>query len=537
MTTTRKVEKVRKRLRADFEFYAEHALKIRTKAEDETGANIVPFKPNRSQKHLLGKIEEQQTFNNGVVRIIILKGRQQGLSTLVGGWIYHKVTNGIGKRAIVVAHKGSASDNLFKMVARFHRLSPDILRPSTSYSSRKELVFDALDSSYTVETAGGEGLGRSETLQYAHLSEMAFWPKNSAREAFGGLEDSLPWVPGTAIFIESTANGTAGFFYDTWHEAVAGKNGFMPVFIPWYWQPEYERPVQDGFVMTPGEEELIKKVKEEMDFELTPGQLMFRREKIGLKGLDLFNQEYPSTPEMAFIASGMQVFAAEHVAKQMTRAIDPIAEKALILETLEDRAAGPFKFYRPFREEGEYYIGADVAMGIRGGDYSVAVVLDEKKEVVCVYRDHVHPDHFAKVLDVLGRFYNEAFIITEANNHGILTLSRLFNDYDYTNIFMEVTIDKITEQETKRLGFLTTTKSKPVILDELRAAIRDDEIKINDRTVVSELRSMIATAEGKYEASPGTHDDCVIALALANHVHEGKVEIDALNDDYYIEAI
>lgn len=535
--TTRTIEAVRERLRDDFEFYAANALKIRTKSEDESGSNIIPFTLNRAQKHLLDKIEEQRATNHGVVRIIILKGRQQGLSTLVGGWIYHKVTNGIGKRAIVVAHKGPASDNLFKMVARYHRLSPEILRPSTSYSSRKELVFDVLDSSYTVETAGGEGIGRSETLQYAHLSEVAFWPKNSAREAFGGLEDSLPWAPGTAIFIESTASGTAGFFYDTWQDAVAGKNGFLPVFIPWYWQHEYVRPVPEGFVMTPDEEELVKKVKDEMDFDLQPAQLMFRREKVGLKGLDLFNQEYPSTPAMAFIASGMQVFASEHVAKQLKRAIDPIAEKALILETLETRPAGPFKFYKPFREDGEYYIGADVAMGIRGGDYSVAVVLDENKEVVCVYRDHVHPDHYAKVLDVLGRFYNEAFIIAEANNHGILTLSRLFNDYDYTNVFMEVTIDKITEQETKRLGFLTTAKSKPMILDELRAAIRDEEIKINDRTVIGELRSMIATPEGKYEASPGTHDDCVIALALANHVHEGKVEVDALNDDYYIEAI
>ena len=49
----------------------------------------------------------------------------------------------------------------------------------------------------------------------------------------------------------------------------------------------------------------------------------------------------------------------------------------------------------------------------------------------------------------------------------------------YPNFFTEISVDKLTEKETIKLGFSTTAKTKPLIIDELRAAVREDEMEIN----------------------------------------------------------
>ena len=130
-------------------------------------------------------------------------------------------------------------------------------------------------------TAGSDSVGRGETLTHVHASELAFWPRSTAAEIFNGLLQAVPNTRETAVFIESTANGVTGLFYDLWKGAVDGTNGFVPVFIPWYIDPEYREPVPDNFEPTPDEEDLIEQ------FGLDDEQLMFRRRKIAQNGLDL----------------------------------------------------------------------------------------------------------------------------------------------------------------------------------------------------------------------------------------------------------
>ena len=132
-------------------------------------------------------------------------------------------------------------------------------------------------------------------------------------------------------------------------------------------------------------------------------------------------------------------------------------------------------------------MGADVAMGVRNGDWSVAQVLDSKNRQVATWRGQVHPDYFAEVLKALGEFYNEAFIVVENNSHGILTCTRLGKDFAYPNFYTEVQVDKITDRETVKLGFTTTSKTKPLIIDQLRASLREGELELNDKTTIREL--------------------------------------------------
>ena len=520
-----KLKKIRKRLFDDFEFYSRSALKIRTKDGD-----IQPLKLKPAQL-ILQKAVEEQLEAEGKVRIIILKARQQGLSTYVGGYLYHNVSQRKACKAMVITHHSDSTRALFDMTKRYHENCPELLKPHTKYSSRRELTFDVLDSSFVVATAGGESIGRGETLTHVHASELAFWSKNTALENWNGLTQAVPNKKGTAVFVESTANGVSGVFYDLWQGACAGTNGYVPVFIPWYIDPEYREPVPQNFQRTPEEQELCEK------YDLDDEQLMFRRRKIAQNGIDLFRQEYPAEPDEAFLTTGRPVFPPETLQECLENTRDPVHRLALEGGEWIENPRGELTMYRPHDPGERYTIGADVAMGVRGGDWSVAQVLDSQKRQVATYRAQVHPDYYAEVLYALGEFFNYGLIIVENNGHGILTCTRLGKDMAYPAFFMETQVDKLTDKETIKLGFSTTAKTKPLVIDELRASVREGAIELNDKTTIREMLSYVVTSSGGMEAEASCFDDCVMSLALANHIHEGAWEpIEAL-DDLYIEMV
>jgi hypothetical protein len=129
------------------------------------------------------------------------------------------------------------------------------------------------------------------------------------------------------------------------------------------------------------------------------------------------------------------------------------------------------------------------------------------------------------------------YIAPESNNHGILTCTRLSKDLGYPNFHTQVVYDKMDDKDTVTLGFRTDVRTKPLIIDELRAAIRDGELELNDRQTIQELLTFIVTDSGAMEAEEGCFDDCVTSLAIANHVHLGVFKPVESTDDFYIQAI
>jgi hypothetical protein len=508
---------VRQRLFDDFAYYAESALFIRTKKQ-----KIEQFKLNTAQKILLTSVDKQLK-DRGYVRIIVLKGRQMGLSTAIGGWLYWWVSQRQAQKALVVAHKGESTQTLFDMTQRFHEKMQPILKPHHKYSSRKELVFDVLDSSYAIVTAGGDGIGRSETITVAHLSELAFWPKSSANANFSGLMDTIPREKGTAVFIESTAFGVSGLFYEQCKAARDGTSDFEFVFLPWFIEDGYRAPVPEGFEHTPVEQELVDA------YGLVDEQLMFRRLRIAEKGPELFKQEYPCNADEAFLTSGRPVFHTEIVTEMLKNAKEPIARKTLAGEVdgdkhsmvWEDHTRGELLCYLPHDANETYYLGGDVGFGV-SKDFSVAQVFDSKRRQAAMWRSDKHSsDYFGTVMANLGRYYNDALVCCERNGPGQLANRVLSNDEAYPNVYQEIQYDKITDTESTVVGFQTTMKSKPFVIDRLRANVRDRAIEIYDKTTLEELRSFIVTETGRMESERGTHDDTVIALALADNINDG----------------
>lgn len=520
-----KTLQTRKRLRDDFKFYAENCISIRTKEGE-----VKQLKLNTVQQKLDAVVNKQLELGLPV-RVIILKARQQGLSTYVHGWLYWYLSQHRAKKGLVVAHVADSTRALFDMYKRTHEMMPEFVKPSTKYSSRKELVFSNLDTGLMVATAGGDAIARGETLSHAHLSEVAFWPKATASDNLNALSQAIPNNKGTAVFVESTANGMSGPFYDLWKGAVAGQNGYIPFFSPWFDSPEYVEEVDEVFEKTLEEEDLVNL------YGLTDEQLMFRRRKISANGRDAFLQEYPSNADEAFIASGRPVFIPEVVHGLIQQAPQPLYHAALEGERFRKHPRGELTVYHKHDAGETYYIGADVAMGLRSGDYSVAQVLDSQKRQVAVWRGHVDPDYYATVLYWLGMKYNEGLICVESNNHGLLTAVRLGRDLAYPNVYTDVSEGKLNDLESIQIGFRTTSKTKPLIIDRLRASLREGELELNDVTTLREMLSYVVTESGQMEAEQGCFDDCVMALALANHVHVGRFTPIKVTDDFYSEMI
>lgn len=292
-------EKLRKLqlLRDNFRIYAPAALNIKTKKGE-----ILPFVMNRAQQYLDAAIDEQLA-ETGKVRILVLKGRQQGISTYTEGRFYWRTSMQFGKTAFIMTHEDKATQNLFGMAKLYHEHVPDPLRPNTGAANANELVFDKLTSKYAVGTARSTGTGRSFTVQYFHGSEVAFW--DNANEHLAGLGQAIPDEAGTEVILESTANGVGNMFHSMVQDALRGYGEYRLVFIPWFWQTEYLSKVSDDFTLD--HEELLYRER----YSLSVEQIAWRRKKIqtDFRGdVSLFDQEYPATPNLAFRAGAINSF-------------------------------------------------------------------------------------------------------------------------------------------------------------------------------------------------------------------------------------
>lgn len=290
---TPKELEIRLKLKRDLAHYAYKCLKIRTKP-----GQIVNFAFNKAQLYLHQQLEEQKK-KLGRVRAIVLKGRQQGVSTYIGSRFYHIVSHTTGYRAFILTHEQRATDNLFEMVKRFHAYCPIVVRAIEEGNNASALNFISPEGSgYKVGTAGSKGIGRSSTIQIFHGSEVGLW--ENGPEHLDGIMQAIPRSDKTEIILESTAQGKGNIFYDLWKEAIDGTNEFMPVFIPWFWTDEYRMPIPEDFKMSEEETEYQR------FYNLDKEQIHWRRittNSSNLKELG-FKQEYPSNAEEAFIVSG-----------------------------------------------------------------------------------------------------------------------------------------------------------------------------------------------------------------------------------------
>jgi hypothetical protein len=372
-------------LRRDMVLHCETCMHVQTK-----DGKRVRLTFNRAQRHIHRLIEEQRK-RTGKVRAIVLKGRQQGASTYIGARFYCRSSINFGQNAFIVAHEQKATDNLFRMVKRYHALNP--FSPSTSATNAKELVFDKLDGGYKLATAGTKDVGRSNTAQLLHASEFAYW--DNAQLHMAGLGNTISDLPGTEIIIESTANGIGGAFHSLWQDAEAGRGDYIPIFVPWFWQPEYQSRVPADFALTPDDS------KYQAAYGLSLAQMAWRRSKIITYGRGfewLFDQEYPATPALAF--------------RSATR--DPLINPTTVMAAVNSR----------FKERfGAFVIGCDPA---EYGDDRTAICFRHGRTVFRIeFHEKMGPMEVAGLLAHYWRKFNPDALLVDKIGIGSGIVGRL----------------------------------------------------------------------------------------------------------------
>lgn len=497
------------------EYSAKEYIEDLYKIKDKEG-NLVPLVFNTAQNTLYDKLKE--SYNKKPTRIIVLKSRQMGVSTFFEAFICFLTSNVPYTNAVIEAHLADSATNIFGMTKLFINQLPNGLRPSEKYSNAREIVFDndegtGLKSSIRVMVASDAT--RGSTYKLAHLSEVAFW--EHPKEAMSALNQAVPNTNDSLIVIESTANGF-NYFYDLWQDSVNGRNDYIPIFFPWFIEPHYSMPYK-GFELTPYE----KDIKER--YNLTNDQLQWRRWCIANNCSNdelVFRQEYPISPEEAFITSGENVFNTEIILERMKDLPTPIRTgyftyeyNGLTIKNIHwnEDSQGYIKIYQDYKG-GNYVLGGDTAG--EGEDFFVGQVLAPDGSQVAVLHKKFDEDLYTKQIYCLGLYYH-ALVAIEVNfsTYPNQELQRL----GYPYLYVREKYDRIRPGNLEKFGFRTTSQTRPLIISQLVEIVREDIDKIVDRETLQEMLSFVYI-KGKPQASEGTHDDLVMALAIAYEAYK-----------------
>ena len=497
--------------------YIENYIKIRDKK-----GNVVPLKLNEPQLKYYNIIRKLY-IERKPIRIIILKARQMGFSTETEAIIFKNVVTHHNYNAGIVAHKEDSTTNLFNMSKRMLEYLPEDIKPEQKKSNAKELVFNngegtGLDSKIKCMTAGGKGIGRSDTFTALHLSELAFWEGNK-KETMTGLLQAVPNTPESMIIIESTANGYE-YFKEMWDRAVAGKSDFYPLFIGWNELKEYSMPYT-GFKLTKEEVDL------QAQYNLTLEQLTWRRwciENNCSGDINQFKQEYPICPEEAFLSTGNCYFNKENIINRINNVPNPIIRgkfncfydgMRIRNQKFLEQEDGEIQIYEYPENRVPYVIGGDTAG--EGSDYFTAHVINNitGKQVAVLKQQH-NEIEYVKQVYCLGMFYNKALIGLE-NNFSTYPTQKL-TELNYPNQYVRKKEDVYNTKYEKSFGFRTTSITRPYILANLQEIVHDSIEVINDKDTLREMLTFIINEKGRMEAEQGYHDDLVMALAITYYI-------------------
>lgn len=537
---------------ADFHIYCERNLMIKDKR-----GQITPLQLNWAQK-ILVEMVLRDIAEGRPVRYIILKARQMGLSTAIEALCFWWVTTHKNQNAVIIAHKKKAAKNLYKMFKRYYEHAHEHFRPDLKYNTKDDLTFDVADeikaeyrtrgekppglASEIQTMVADEGEGRSDTILFFHGSEVAHWKSGS--DVLSSSLQAVPLLPYTFAFLESTANGVGGYFYDEWQFAKKGESAFKPLFFAWHEHPEYMLEGKID-VYDDEERELLEIFKDKgYDPDTWDKKLIWRREKKKefRSEPDKFYQEYPKDDTEAFLASGRPVFDIRQLQRMEEVAQLPQSKPKYgiiakfkddhgvekygfeeLPQTIEGIDPSPLKVWDMPDKGEKYVIGIDTSEGIekgndekRQGDYSVIDVTRVRDlKTVARWRGHIDPDLLGDEAVAIGSFYNYALIGPEINNHGLTTAQRIRNLF-YRNLYQRESSEEEQFQErTSKMGWKTDRKTKPLMINELGKAIRESDIIDLDIVFIRECMTYVRDDNGYTGAQENMFDDCVMAKAIA----------------------
>ena len=514
---------------------------IKTKKVGE----VVLFKPNYAQIKLYEEGILKSERDCKPVRIVILKARQLGFSTFIASLYHEWCDRAAARSALTISYSKDSTSELFTKTL-FVRRNQWFPRTKIRESRRTVMELDN-DSTFFVKTAGTDSVGRGDTYHYLHCSEVPMWP--DAEEAFTSVMQSIPDQQGTCVILESTARGATGPFYDEWCKAERGESDFIPFFAPWFWDPAYTRPFPSEAYKQKFEQSLNLEERRMLKrHNLKSEQLHWRRWCIANKcqgSTKKFQQEYPSTPQEAFLTTGSPVFDAMAIAELEHNSRPPLWRGEIGLQVsykkpgkpipdLQETAAGHLRVWDHPQDGTRYVVGADIAEGrvrdktLSGRrklysysenqpDYSAACVVELNTGLhVASWHGTINTHDFATVLAAIGNHYNTALIVPEINGPGIATVETLVAKIKYPKVYRA---RQYAVMENPGLatnyGWRTLPQTREHLMNRITEALAEGNLFTRDGRLIGELRSMERDPNGNPRAMGNNKDDRVFALALA----------------------
>lgn len=460
---------------------AERLLRIRTRE-----GQLKPLIANPAQR----MFEERGGRQN-----IVLKARQMGITTWISARFFLRTITRPGTLTLQVAHTREAAESIFATVRRMWDGLPQDLREGPLRLARAnagQMVFGEIDSEFRICSAAELNAGRGLSVQNLHCSEVSRWPGDAAM-TLAGLRAAL--APQGEMVLESTPNGAYGAFYDEWcagTDEANAESGVVRHFFPWWMEPAYRGSAVAEEAMTAEERGLVKK------YDLSAEQIGFRRGLERTYGL-LRAQEFAEDPETCFRTTGACCFDIDTLDQRMRETPEP----------LERRRNGALQIWLKPVSGREYVVAVDSAGGGEGGDFAAVQVVEIATGLQCAeLRERLRPEDLARVSVELAKEYRGALIAVERNNHGAAVLAYIETREGYRRLY----------KQNGEPGWLTSTASKPEIVARMGTLLSETPERFMSRRLLAECRTFVSDERGRAAAAAGSHDDLVMAMAIAQAV-------------------
>lgn len=526
------------RIKHDFEFWCATCVTIL----DKVTGRMIKLTLNRPQRRVLQMLEQQRLAKEPL-RMIMLKARQWGGSTLVQMYmIWIQLVLKKNWNSVICGHlhqTAAAIKSMYNRVLRRYpkELSPEGKQPQfvTFEGSRNVRQLSGSESLIITASAQSEDAIRGYDVKMAHLTEVAFWPdtpQHQPDDLIRSIGGTIPLEPLTMIVLESTANGVGNYFHKEWQRAKKGESDKKLVFVPWHEIEIYQLPVTDAARLLA---ELDDYEKELWENNCTLEQInWYHNKRREYSSQVLMAAEFPSNDIEAFATNDRSVFDQQLLEPlRKTCNIIPVtgdmvakSQKSLAQATFVKGMGGNlmkvWKMPEATNSRNRYLVTVDVGGRNENADWSVIAVFDThnnqpgaKPEVVAQWRGHIDKDLMAWKAAQIARFYNNALLVFESNtleSDGEVGKT-IFESIAmaYNNLYCR------TNTKNERVpGFHTNSSSKKEAIDNLQAYVRDQAYIERDEQAINEMVQYQLLPNGKsYGAQKGGHDDILMTRAIA----------------------
>ena len=420
---------------------------------------LVPFELYPYQEKMFNHFNSNR-FN------IVLACRQSGKSISSVVYLLWFALFNPEKTIAVLANKGATAREMLSRVTMTLENLPFFLQPGCKALNKGSIEFSNNSRIVAAATSGSSIRGMSVNLLY--LDEFAFVER--AAEFYTSTYPVVSSGKDTKIIITSTANGIGNTFQKIWEGAVQGTNEFTPFRVDW-WD-------------VPGRDEAWKE------------------QTISNTSQMQFDQEFGNT----FFGTGDTLISGNKLLEFRAKPPKNLLE------------SNSMYIYEEPQKKHDYIMTVDVSRG-RGQDYSTFNLIDISTrpfQQVAVYRNNtISPLLFPNIIYKYAKLYNEATVVVESNDQGMVVCNGLYHDLEYDNLFIESAV------KANALGIEMTRKVKRIGCSAIKDILEENKLEIHDENTIMEISTFVAKGQS-YEAADGNHDDLVMNLVMFGYFATGE---------------